>query len=247
MMKCKMIALVYASSNEQIMEKENTAAMMRKCQHEQTDGLLLADIQENGEFAVTGTRSVCAPEKRGDKTDINGTCFPHFTRPLTMTSNCDHYVCDIDDHDFDTVMSKIDQFDAHFDVDLYSTDREVNVVQHYGKFVSYWMSLENSRYVNNELFNIYVSQAAYRLMKKDSGRFHKAHIRINYAILVKTIYEKKISDDNDSLTIKYILSHFESDSSMMHFIKSHVPCNCFEHFYGGCPDDYYPPFLDSLN
>ena len=108
-----------------------------------------------------------------------------------MTSNCDHYVCNVDDHDFDAVMSKMDHFNAHFDVDLHSNDHGVNVVEHYGKFVSYWMSLENSCYVNNELFKIYVSHMAYRLQKKDSGRFHNAHIRLNYAILVKTIYKKK--------------------------------------------------------
>jgi len=162
---------------------------------------------------------------------------------IDITTNCDHYVCDVDDVDFEDIITKIDHFDAAF----YPTEHEALLVEHYREFLSYWMSLVNSRYVNNELFHIYVAQAAYRLLKNDSGRFHNAHIRLNYAILIKTIYERKISDESDTSTIQYILSHFESDSSMVNFLQTHVPCNCLDHFYGGSPDDYYPPFLDYLN
>ena len=76
---------------------------------------------------------------------------------IDMTSNCDHYVCDIDDHDFEAIMTKID----HFDAALYPTEHEVPMVEHYGEFGLYWMSLENSHYVNNEPFHIYIAQAAY--------------------------------------------------------------------------------------
>ena len=170
-----------------------------------------------------------------------------FDNTINMTLDCDHYVCDIDDDDLEAVMTKIDEWDVSLShLSLSQSNSGVDVVDHYGEFVSFWLEIGNSRYVTNELFRIYLAQAAKLIVNSNFGEYRNAHIRLNYAILVKTIYEEKIYEGNDNATINYILSHFESDTSMVHFTRSHLMCNCLDEYNGGSCEDYYPPFLDYL-
>ena len=86
---------------------------------------------------------------------------PDNAEGTTVDHPCDHLFCPPTEECFDAILTKVQECDA----ELMMESSMAHPFLHFGRFLSFWMSQQNKPFVDVFAARIYMSQAAFYLLR----------------------------------------------------------------------------------